>query len=93
MKTIGTIVFVIVLLAIMIVCVLYLIVCFKAMKETKANKANSANNRSELDPETELMLGAMGSQILDNRIEKHRHERLRKEQDSLFWQETIRKKK
>lgn len=91
-KILGTIVLVIVLLAIMFVCVMYLIVCFKAMKETNANKAKGASNRIEMDPETELMLGAMGAQILDNRIEKHRRERERKERESLFWQEAIREK-
>ena len=62
----------------------------KAPVDPNLKRAN--DSESGIDPASELMIGMMGSEIINRRIKKEREAAEKRRYDSLFWQESIRDK-
>ena len=54
--------------------------------------SQSTGKDSDLSLGTKLMLGAMGSKLIDDQIEKHKQESEKRRYDSLNWQDSARDK-
>ena len=76
--------------AIIFVATLLLVAVFRQGKELDSHATTEEEPNNDLGLGTKLMLGAMGAELLDEHIEKHKRESERKRQELFFWQDAIR---